>query len=114
MMTRRDSASWGSASAAAASTAASTAAASSSSSVLAEVEDAMRLQSLERFIRRMDTKDRTASISRRAQVETARRGYVCGTGVAQRKAGFVPSSSHSHNHTRAHARVCAVANGERR
>jgi hypothetical protein len=33
-----------------------------------EVEEALRLQSLERFVRRLDTKDRTASPAYRAQV----------------------------------------------
>eukprot|EP00740_Mantoniella_antarctica_P000497 CAMPEP_0181396440 /NCGR_PEP_ID=MMETSP1106-20121128/28872_1 /TAXON_ID=81844 /ORGANISM="Mantoniella antarctica, Strain SL-175" /LENGTH=201 /DNA_ID=CAMNT_0023518123 /DNA_START=15 /DNA_END=617 /DNA_ORIENTATION=+ len=50
-----------------------------------EMEEALRLQSLERFVRRLDTKDRTASPAYRAQVEAARCRSVCGTGVAVRK-----------------------------
>lgn len=55
------------------------------SALTEEIEEAMRLQSLERFIHRMDAKERTTSSTRRAQVEAARRGSVCGTGVADRK-----------------------------
>ena len=63
----------------------SPAAAAAPHNATAEIEQALRLQSLERFIRRMNIKDRTASASRRARVEAARRRSVCGTGVAQRK-----------------------------
>ena len=65
--------------------AAAAAAAAAPHDATAEIEQALRLQSLERFIRRMNIKDRTASASRRARVEAARRRSVCGTGVAQRK-----------------------------
>ena len=49
------------------------------------LEEAMRLQSLERFARRKETEARTMSPLRKAEVREARARSVCGTGVAERK-----------------------------
>ena len=49
------------------------------------LEEAMRLQSLERFARRKETEARTMSPLRKAEVRESRARSVCGTGVAERK-----------------------------
>ena len=49
------------------------------------LEEAMRLQSLERFARRKETEARTMSPLRKAEVRESRAMSVCGTGVAERK-----------------------------
>lgn len=49
------------------------------------LEEAMRLQSLERFARRKETEARTLSPLRKAEVRESRARSVCGTGVAERK-----------------------------